>query len=443
MLKSFTRRNFLKAVTATAVGTWFLNTFPALAEASSNEIQYVRQIITKNISKSRTIMWQTAKPHPEARLHYRLENGPATSIQPVMEEFVDDNHTTFIYSVSLDELKRGESYQYKITCNTSETPWYSLTTPHENDSFTALIFPDSQCSDGYITWRNVAHNAYRQHPNANFMVSMGDLVDNGEASWQWTQWQDGINELWKAIPFAPVMGNHETYNLNWLCRLPKAYLALFNLPDNQSQNFKDYYYSYDVGPVHFTVLNTMWDELHGLNDGIITEQIEWLKKDISHTDKKWKVVLMHKDVIFYDDPDALRSPAYPKNNPVIGAPYENTDELPETTSLIDIDEVGRIFMPHLDKLKIDAVLTAHQHTYRRHNHIYDFKPSKDKGPVYFCTGIAGNVRYNVAFTRRFDQKFIAQPETENYMTLTADDEKLLFRCYLTNGKLVDEYILEK
>ena len=68
-------------------------------------------------------------------------------------------------------------------------------------------------------------------------------------------------------------------NLNWLCRLPKAYLALFNLPDNQSQNFKDYYYSYDVGPVHFTVLNTMWDELHGLNDGIITEQIEWLKKD--------------------------------------------------------------------------------------------------------------------------------------------------------------------
>ena len=57
---------------------------------------------------------------------------------------------------------------------------------------------------------------------------------------------------------------------------------------------------------------------------------------------------MHKDVIFYDAPDALRSPAYPKNNPEIGTPYENTDELPETTSLIDIYEVGRIFMPLFD-----------------------------------------------------------------------------------------------
>lgn len=34
------------------------------------------------------------------------------------------------------------------------------------------------------------------------------------------------------IPFAPVMGNHETYNMDWQIAPPTPYLTLFNLPEN-------------------------------------------------------------------------------------------------------------------------------------------------------------------------------------------------------------------
>lgn len=437
------RRKFLKILGKTALGMWLSNFIPAIAEATTGDIAYVRQIISKDISNSRTIMWQTNILHTEAVLLYRQKNfNDFKNITPQIKTFHDDGETIYIYTAQINNLQAGCKYEYKVFCNNGETPLYSLTTPQLNEPFTALIFPDSQCSDGYVTWRNVAQNAFQQNPNASFMINMGDLVDNGEAAWQWRQWQDGIDNIWKTIPFAPIMGNHETYNLNWLCRLPLAYLAYFATPDNNSSSFNRYYYSYDVGPVHFIVLNTMWDELRGLNDGIVEEQLHWLTNDVQQSDKPWQVVLMHKDVIFYDEPSVWRSPAYPKNKSDIGTPVKDFTSLPENTSLADIDEVGKIFMPYFDKLNIDVVLTAHQHTYRRHNHIYNFQPS-EQGPVYFCTGVAGNSRYNVAFTHRFDTKYLDQPETNNYMTLTATTNNLKFACYLPNGKLVDEYTLKK
>lgn len=412
------RRGFIKFITESAVGAWLITAFPSLAWAASMDVLYIRQLITSDSSKSRTIMWHSQKPHQEAEVHLRLkgENGPerVRIYKPAFSSFHDDGETIFLYSTHIDGLQEEAEYEYRVSYSGGTTPWYRLQTVGDNTSFKALIFPDSQCSDGYVTWRKVAHSAWEQHPDTDFFISMGDLVDNGEAGWQWRQWMDGTDKLWKNMPFAPIMGNHECYNLQWLCRLPVAYLHYFVLPYNESPRFARYYYSYDYGPVHFTVLNTQWDEINSLKSGMMTEQLAWLEKDIASSDKPWKIVLMHKDVIFYDDP----------------------------SQNIVIDEVGWVFMPYFDKLGVDAVLTAHQHTYRRHDHIFNFEPA-EQGPVYFCTGVAGNVRYDVPIIKQFDKVVLPQPEVDNYMTLEASEQELIFSCYMPEGKLMDKYVLHK
>ena len=107
-----------------------------------------------------------------------------------------------------------------------------------------------------------------------------------------------------------------------------------------------------------------------------------------------------------------------------------------------IDPVGRVFMPYFDELNIDLVLTAHQHTYRRHDHIKNFRPALD-GPVYIDTGNAGNCRYDVPRTRHFDKVMLPQPEVDNYLTLTTAETKLTVNCYSHDGLLMDSCTLAK
>ena len=246
-------------------------------------------------------------------------------------------------------------------------------------------------------------------------INMGDLVDNGEAAYQWRQWFNAISAYMPSKIFVPLMGNHETYNLNWKCRIPHAFLNFFAVPDNGSAAFQRYYYSFDCGPVHFIVLNTQFEELDPIKPGLMEEQLQWLGQDVVASDKPWKVVLMHKDIINYDNLDS-------------------------SEPLADIDEVGKRFMPYFDELGIHLVFTAHQHTYRRHGHIYNFEPS-DRGPVYIDTGVAGNCRYSVPRTKRFDKIMLPQPETDNYLTINASNKDITVQCFLPDGQLGDSFVL--
>ena len=190
------------------------------------------------------------------------------------------------------------------------------------------------------------------------------------------------------------------------------------MPGNGSLRFSHGYYAFDYGPCHFAALNTQWEEVEALRAGLLEEQMAWLRRDMAASRKKWKIVLMHKDVIEYDYPDL--------SDPVTG----------------DISATGRLLMPLFDELRPDVVLTAHQHTYRRLGSIVNFAPSEE-GPFYIDTGNCGNCYYDVPVNARFDKKVLVQPERGNYMTLEASAERLHFSCFLPNGSLVDEVSLRK
>ncbi len=364
--------------------------FPRLAAAANGTlpIEALRQLITADPRTSRTIMWQSKTPLEGCRLQYQTNDGMNQSLPVAMESLNEDRITNYYYTVYLKNLTPHTTYRYRIWLGNIATDWQEFTTaPAQIDAFTALIFCDSQCGHTYAGFGENFRTAWQRHPNAHFFAIVGDIVDNGQQEWQWQNFFASIAGILPDKLFAPVMGNHECYSLIWKFCRPRRYELSYNLPANDTPELKNYYYSYDYGPVHFIVLNTQMLELNEIHPDLLAKQKAWLRQDVKSHHASWQVVLMHKDVLAYDE-------------------YQEGSK-----TMMSISDVGYAFMPLFDELGIDLVLTGHMHTYRNRGHIHNLKPA-DKGPVYLMSGPIGNQQYTVpadgaahevdgAFVRRF------------------------------------------
>ena len=389
---------------------------PELPEKTADlDIEYLRQIVTKDTLNSRCIMWQSEAVMTSPTLEVRLHD--AKDIQTVAaidRTFTDDGQTNYQYTAIIDNLSANTEYEYRIAEGDHCTEWHNFKTGN-GTNFKMLVFPDSQSAD-YDFWSELANNAYKRNSDAELFTNVGDIVDNGEDRFQWHAWMDGVDDLLEDMPFAPVMGNHETYNRQWQVRQPEAYLKYFDVPDNGNEKFNHRYYSFDYGNAHFIVLDTQWDELNEVSDGdgqnLINEQKNWLRQDVQSSNKKWKIVLMHKDVLQY------RIPGRPDRRE-------------------GFSNMGVEFMPLFDELKIDIVFTAHLHTYRDRGHIYNFEHNP-QGPLYILTGVAGDVRYPGLWIKHaLDEVIAPQPDTNNYLTMEVTDNAIDVKCFLPDGTEID------
>ena len=247
---------------------------------------------------------------------------------------------------------------------------------------------------------------------------MGDLVDNGQDEYQWQTWLGSVKGIIDKIPLASMMGNHEDYSLDWKNAKPERYLAHFNYPDNGDSDFRNYFYSFDWGSVHFTVVDTQLNELKEWYPDLYERETKWLRDDLSRTNKKWKVVLMHKDPFQY---------AFSQR--------EGREE--------GFSEEGKIFMPVYDEYGVDLVLSAHLHTYRDRGRVTGFERSEN-GPYYIITGVAGDVRYPGLWKAHgLDVYYAPQPETDNYLTMDADENELVITGYSSDGKEMHKSVIKK
>lgn len=421
--KKLSRRRFLTgllgAVILVAAGGGYRvarHAFSADEADGELSVRHLRQIVAADNAHGRILMFQTEEPLTEPALEWREDEGKIMSVEALGESFTDDGATQWIYGAELSDLPQGKNLLYRIHAKEGAGDWHPLQTD-DGERVKALIFPDSQSSD-YTDWTGLVRGAWERNGDSLLFINMGDLVDNGEDKSQWEAWLNAVSPMIDRIPLAPIMGNHETYNLDWKVRLPLAYLALFQVPENGSEKFPRYYYSFDYGPCHFTVLNTQLGETEDFKEGLLEEQLTWLDKDVQSTKKPWKIVLMHKDPLQYR--------------------IHNRPERQEGFS----DE-GHAFMPHFDRLGIDLVLSAHLHTYRNRGHIKNFQRD-EAGPLYILTGVAGNVRYPGLWVDHALDVYVApQPETDNYLTLAADKETLEVASFLPDGTELDRTKLTK
>lgn len=374
----------------------------------------IRQVITADSTTSRTFMWQSdyAEENPVVEYRQAGDDDSLMQLPASSDAFSDDGVTTYIHTAAVSDLKPGTAYEYRVGAGDKRSSWQSFHTAQGHD-FKALIFPDSQSSD-YSVWAATAQPAWQRNQDAQFFINMGDLVDNGQDHYQWNAWFDVVGDMIARIPVVPLLGNHETYDKDWKVRMPEAYLHLFALPRIDREKYQNQFYSFDYGDVHFVVLNTQSQELADFEPSLDEDEVAWFKEDMAKTTKKWKIVLMHKDPLQYG--------------------FANRPQPREE----GFSPEGRLWMPLFDQYGVDAVLSAHLHTYRDRGHIRNFQRD-ESGPLYLITGVAGNVQYPGLWKQHSLDKYVApQPETDNYMTLEATDDSLTFRSFLPDGQLLEE-----
>ena len=248
-------------------------------------------------------------------------------------------------------------------------------------------------------------------------------MDNGQDASQWRAWFNSVSVFSDAVPLAPVIGNHEAYNMKWKEYLPASYTHLFNVPQNGLAKYPNQFYSFDYGQVHFVVLDTNFPEMENFQPDLLADELSWLEKDLAASKAQWKVVLMHRDIFLYGF------------GPESGRAQSKTQFLDFSYRL----------MPVFEKYKVDAVLTAHLHTYRRRVPLQNFAPApQGSGITYILTGVAGSVRYPKLWGDfEWDAATAPKPETANYMTMKADEKTLEFKAFLPDGKQFDEVKLTK
>lgn len=374
----------------------------------------IRQVITADSTTSRIFMWQSdyAEENPVVEYRQAGDDDSLMQLPASSDAFSDDGVTTYIHTAAVSDLKPGTAYEYRVGAGDKRSSWQPFHTAQGHD-FKALIFPDSQSSD-YSVWAATAQPAWQRNQDAQFFINMGDLVDNGQDHYQWNAWFDVVGDMIARIPVVPLLGNHETYDKDWKVRMPEAYLHLFALPRIDREKYQNQFYSFDYGDVHFVVLNTQSQELADFEPSLDEDEVAWFKEDMAKTTKKWKIVLMHKDPLQYG--------------------FANRPQPREE----GFSPEGQLWMPLFDQYGVDAVLSAHLHTYRDRGHIRNFQRD-ESGPLYLITGVAGNVQYPGLWKQHSLDEYVApQPETDNYMTLEATDDSLTFRSFLPDGQLLEE-----
>ena len=405
------RRFFIKILIALGLGTYF----PRLTEAARldelhtpqdgyeplTNVKFLRQIVTRDSRSSRMIMWHADTPE-NFLLEWRLVGEEAA-------HFSEVRRREPIYFCVLDNLKPASLYNFRIVAGERATSWQNLRTAGDG-AFQMIIFSDSQC-EHYEVWQRTADTAHEDFPDAELVVVVGDLVDNGEAAYQWRAWHLAATKILSERTFAPVMGNHECYGVDWFNALPTGYLEQFELPDNGAKNFGGYFYSFDYGATHFFILNTQFAELDALNPGLQSAQEYFFRRDAANVNRPWKIVFMHKDIYDY---------AQDKFN-----------------------DIADKFLELFDELEIDLVFTGHLHTYRNRGKIFARKKSA-RGTTYILCGRAGDQKYVEPHSAIDDVAFKnlrEEPESFIVLDISATEINLLSRT--VDGKILDNFTITK
>jgi len=188
-----------------------------------------------------------------------------------------------LHKYTIKGLVPGTKYYYQVVIGGNAFTGTFRTAPPEGQEslkFYAL---------GDIRTDAVAHNrvatqvneAWLQDPESQtFVLSVGDLVTDGDQENYWKSeffslLFPSMREMHANMPFLSARGNHESS--------AKLFAKYFPYPFAGK-----YYWSFDYGPAHFTVIDQFTYYYPG------SEQYEWIRSDLAGNDKPWKFVCLHE-----------------------------------------------------------------------------------------------------------------------------------------------------
>jgi predicted phosphodiesterase len=197
------------------------------------------------------------------------------------------------HEVDLGPLEPDARTAYRI-----EGAEGTVTTPGASREACALVVADPQ--GGEIA--SVLPDLTLTAEAADLVLSLGDHVGlagdpvgNSEAAYL-DYLLGPLSEVTARIPLYAAFGNHDAANT----QDPEireaavdAYAEYMVLPEGEVGARPELVYSFDWGPLHVAVLDSVDHDLGRANGIVTAETLDWLARDMAGTDRPWKVVALH------------------------------------------------------------------------------------------------------------------------------------------------------
>lgn len=348
---------------------------------------------------SLSISWKGDAAGPEA-LQLDGVTGEKQRFTAVRERILKSDY--YRWHVRLTGLAQGREYRYKIGGFEG-----SFRVPQESDVTRFLYLGDVQFQESmeeYEEWGQMVRRAYREHPDLDFAVIGGDLVNSpGELS-QWETFLEAC-DVFAKLPVVTVAGNHEGVHSN------HTYQKLFALPDDAEEDQSgEEFYSLDFGNVRMLMMDSSFlteerRQSMGKDAWAKEEQrVEaWIRSRTGSCEKPWLAAVIHHPVYGMHDEDTV-SP-----------------------------QIRRLWAPLLETGGVRIVFSGHQHLYQRTRSIH--------GVVYLM-GNSGQ-RESRFFHGNNLPEYTQQiyDRGANYQIVEAGARRLKMTSYNKKGLVIDETVL--
>jgi acid phosphatase type 7 len=325
---------------------------------------------------------------------YGLTSPPTTSIKSKSAE-------TF-HELTLTNLLPSTKYFYQVTCTAADGTVLKgnastfETAVNENEAFSFCVIGDTQRNP--VATAKVAKVMWDRRPN--FVVHMGDVVDDGAAGWQWTgDLFKPCAELFSRVPMFPTIGNHEKNHA--------SYYKYFSLPK------PEYYYTFRYGNIDFFSIDTNKDV------GPTSEQYKWLEKQLADSTAKWTIVFHHHPLYSSDSDD-----------------YGDTNKTNSTYGALK----HKPLIALVEKYKVDIVMNGHIHLYERTQPIRAGKVDP-KGTIHITSGGGGGGLEQFEPTPSFFKN--QGRSTYHCCYFTVVGGKLTGHVFDSDGQLFDQFEVKK
>ncbi len=377
--------------------------------------------INGDATKQMAITWRTDMSVASGYIEYREENTDII-IKKDAENLVfkSDRDESYIHTAIADGLKPDTKYFYTCGDENNRSDEYFFTTAEENlEKFSFIAISDQQQGNfyeqDYSKINDFLKEILRKHPEVKFIVTGGDNTDCGQHVVQWNGALKGMEGIMEYRPLMMTLGNHdnrgfkdyETGEGRYYAEPAEFFNTQFKMayPDNGPGIWKTENYSFDYGNVHVCVM--------GINGP--DEVGEWIKEDLSQSDKTWKIGTYHFP-IYYSNPAG-----------------HNFDAFPWMREGVDM---------------CDIMLAGHEHNFSRsfpikNDAIYS-KPSQ--GTIHYMLSNAGggapgcNSQQSIFHAAFYPQEIEGR---RSFALFEVDGKKMKITSYLSLGDDIEADIIDR
>ncbi|MFH2144190.1 MAG: T9SS type A sorting domain-containing protein [Bacteroidota bacterium] len=287
--------------------------------------------------------------------------------------------------ITLTGLIADTKYFYKVTENGIEHKGSFVAAPYDSDNCIVFYaYGDTRSLPAHhdSVLKSLMDVINSANQNQSILIHSGDWNSNeGETYWNSEYFNRSYSNIIDAqanIPINGVRGNHEGIAVTFLKYWPYDSLGNF-------------YYSFDYGPAHFTMV----DQYVDYSDTSV--QYAWIQSDLAASAKEWKFIVLH-------EPGYSDLAAHPNNV-----------------------QVQTYIEPLCIQYNVQAVIAGHNHMYAHCN---------VNGIHHITTGGGGGPLYSVSGT---GTGLLASESTLHFVKFTLCNDICIVEAIRPDGTIADMF----